>query len=110
MKKTALNPALGLRAIRYCLSEPKNFSDAIARHFARLRIWKRSDYSFPMITHAFEIEQTLAMIEQAKGQLQAAGLGYDENIQIGAMIEVPRCRADITLVCQSAGLPFYRHQ
>ncbi len=87
-EKTALNPALGLRAIRYCLSEPKIFLTQL-RAILRASAFGRVRLLVPMITHAFEIEQTLAMIEQAKGQLQAAGLSYDENIQIGAMIEVP---------------------
>ena len=87
-EKTALNPALGLRAIRYCLSEPKIFLTQL-RAILRASAFGKVRLLVPMITHAFEIEQTLAMIEQAKGQLQAAGLGYDENIQIGAMIEVP---------------------
>ena len=87
-EKTALNPALGLRAIRYCLSEPKIFLSQL-RAILRASAFGKVRLLVPMITHGFEIDQTLAMIEQAKSQLQKAGLRYDENIEIGAMIETP---------------------
>jgi phosphotransferase system enzyme I (PtsI) len=43
----------------------------------------------PMLAHAFEIDQSLAMIEQAKAQLREAGHKYDPAIEVGAMIEIP---------------------
>ena len=42
-----------------------------------------------MLAHAFEIDQTLAMIEQAKAQLRAENLKYDPGVEVGAMIEIP---------------------
>src|SRR5471032_1120752 len=42
-----------------------------------------------MLAHAFEIDQTLAIIEQAKQQLRDEGIAFDENIKTGAMIEIP---------------------
>jgi phosphotransferase system enzyme I (PtsI) len=85
---TALNPALGLRAIRYCLSEPQLFLTQLrailrASAFGKLRIL------IPMLAHAFEIDQSLAMIEQAKAQLREANIKYDANVDVGAMIEIP---------------------
>lgn len=87
-EQTALNPALGLRAIRYCLSEPKLFLTQL-RAILRASAFGMVRIMIPMITHAYEIEQTLAMVEQAKSQLDKAGLRYDKNIEIGAMIETP---------------------
>jgi len=85
---TALNPALGLRAIRYCLAEPQLFLAQLrailrASHYGKVRIL------IPMLAHAFEIDQALAMIEQAKGQLREAGIPYDTAVEVGAMIEIP---------------------
>jgi phosphotransferase system enzyme I (PtsI) len=85
---TALNPALGLRAIRYCLAEPQMFLTQLrailrASSFGKVRIL------IPMLAHAFEIDQSLAMIGQAKAQLREQGIKFDESIEVGAMIEIP---------------------
>jgi phosphotransferase system enzyme I (PtsI) len=82
------NPALGLRAIRYCLSEPQFFLVQLrailrASHYGKVRLL------IPMLAHAFEIEQSLMMIEQAKLQLRASRTKFDENIEVGGMIEIP---------------------
>ncbi len=83
-----MNPALGLRAIRWCLSEPQMF-------LTQLRAILRASASgpvrilIPMLAHTSEIDQTLDLIDEAKRQCDAAGLPYDTAIKIGAMIEVP---------------------
>ncbi|RJG03025.1 phosphoenolpyruvate--protein phosphotransferase [Noviherbaspirillum sedimenti] len=87
-EQTALNPALGLRAIRYCLAEPQIFLMQL-RAILRASAHGPVKILVPMLAHAFEIEQTLAMIEQAKQQLRDAGKKFDANIQVGAMIEIP---------------------
>eukprot|EP01034_Spumella_vulgaris_P028722 gene28722-35633_t len=66
---TALNPALGLRAIRYCLAEPQIFLSQL-RAILRASAFGKVRILIPMLAHAFEIDQSLAMIEQAKGQLR----------------------------------------
>jgi phosphotransferase system enzyme I (PtsI) len=83
-----LNPALGLRAIRYCLKEPQIFLTQL-RAILRASAFGTVHILIPMIAHAFEIEQSLAMIEQAKLELSASGIAYDKSIPIGAMIEIP---------------------
>jgi phosphoenolpyruvate-protein phosphotransferase (PTS system enzyme I) len=85
---TALNPALGLRAIRFCLAEPQMFL-AQLRAILRASAYGPIKLLIPMLAHAFEIDQTLAMIEQAKGQLRDANKKFDPLIPIGAMIEIP---------------------
>ena len=82
------NPALGLRAIRYCLTEPHLFLAQLrailrASHYGKVRLL------VPMLAHVVEIEQTRALIETAKGQLREARVKFDEGIEIGGMIEIP---------------------
>ncbi|MGZ8289905.1 MAG: phosphoenolpyruvate--protein phosphotransferase [Telluria sp.] len=84
----ALNPALGLRAIRYCLAEPQLFLTQL-RAILRASAYGKVRILIPMLAHAFEIDQSLAMIEQAKAQLREAGHKYDAAVQVGAMIEIP---------------------
>ncbi len=85
---TALNPALGLRAIRYCLAEPALFLTQL-RAILRASAYGKVRMLIPMLAHAFEIDQSLAMIEQAKAQLREAGQKFDASIDVGAMIEIP---------------------
>jgi len=85
---TALNPALGLRAIRYCLSEPQLFLTQL-RAILRASAYGKVRILIPMLAHAFEIDQSLAMIEQAKAQLREANIKYDAGVDVGAMIEIP---------------------
>jgi len=82
------NPALGLRAIRYCLAEPQLFLAQLrailrASKFGRVRIL------LPMLAHAHEIDQSLNMVKQAKQQLDDQRVDYDKSVEIGGMIEVP---------------------
>lgn len=86
--QTALNPALGLRAIRYCLAEPQMFLTQL-RAILRASAFGKVRILIPMLAHAFEIDQTLNMIEQAKAQLRAENIKFDEGIEVGAMIEIP---------------------
>ncbi|MDF3009673.1 MAG: phosphoenolpyruvate-protein phosphotransferase [Burkholderiales bacterium] len=82
------NPAMGLRAIRFCLSEPQMFLTQLrailrASHHGPVRIL------LPMLAHAHEIEQTLTLMRQAKQHLDERGQPYDAGIQVGGMIEIP---------------------
>ena len=82
------NPALGLRSIRLSLAEPKTFQ---AQLRAILRVSKLGKVKIlvPMLSHAFQIDQTLAAVEQAKSSLRGEKIAFDENIEVGGMIEVP---------------------
>ncbi|HCE07219.1 MAG TPA: phosphoenolpyruvate--protein phosphotransferase [Oxalobacteraceae bacterium] len=95
-EQTALNPALGLRAIRYCLAEPQVFL-AQLRAILRASAYGPIKLLIPMLAHAFEIDQTLAMIEQAKSQLREAGKKFDPLIPVGAMIEIPAAALTLPL-------------
>jgi phosphotransferase system enzyme I (PtsI) len=87
-EETSLNPALGLRAIRYCLAEPQMFLVQL-RAILRASAYGPVKLLIPMLAHGFEIDQTLALIEQAKAQLREANKKFDPLIPVGAMIEVP---------------------
>ena len=95
-EQTALNPALGLRAIRYCLAEPQMFL-AQLRAILRASAFGPIKLLIPMLAHAFEIDQSLAMIAQAKAQLTDSRKNFDPAIQIGAMIEIPAAALTLPL-------------
>jgi phosphotransferase system enzyme I (PtsI) len=82
------NPALGLRAIRFCLAEPQMFLTQL-RAILRASRHGKIRLLIPMLAHAHEIEQTLAAVRQAREMLDEQRIPYDRRIEIGGMIEVP---------------------
>jgi len=82
------NPALGLRAIRFCLAEPQMFLVQL-RAILRASIHGKIRILVPMLAHVHEIEQAVAAIAQAKEQLDDVGVHYDPGIKVGGMIEIP---------------------
>jgi len=88
LSRVAPNPALGLRAVRFCLAEPKLFLTQLrailrASHYGRVRIL------IPMLASVAEIDATLATIAQAKESLREQGEPFDEAVPVGGMIEIP---------------------
>ncbi|HXX83679.1 MAG TPA: phosphoenolpyruvate--protein phosphotransferase [Casimicrobiaceae bacterium] len=88
LSRVAPNPALGLRAVRFCLAEPRLFHTQLrailrASHYGDVKIL------IPMIVSAVEVDQTLAMVAQAKESLREQGLPFDAGIEVGGMIEIP---------------------
>ncbi len=82
------NPALGLRAIRYCMAEPHIFHTQLrailrASHYGTIRLL------IPMLAHAHEVEHTLAAVARAKESLAAEGVRFDPQLRVGGMVEVP---------------------
>ncbi|UCV07856.1 phosphoenolpyruvate--protein phosphotransferase [Dechloromonas denitrificans] len=90
------NPALGRRAIRLSLAEPQMFQTQLR---AILRASKHGPIKLliPMLAHAHEIDQTLAALEQAKSSLRGEKISFDENIEVGGMIEIPAAALAIGL-------------
>ncbi|MSP86851.1 MAG: phosphoenolpyruvate--protein phosphotransferase [Methylotenera sp.] len=85
---TCANPALGLRAIRYCLSEPQIFHTQLrallrASHFGNIKIL------VPMLSTLSELRQTKLLLERAKMSLRKQNIAFNENIALGGMIEIP---------------------
>jgi phosphotransferase system enzyme I (PtsI) len=82
-----LNPALGLRAIRWSLADPAMFLTQL-RAILRAAAYGQVHLLIPMLVHAREIRQTMALIDHARVQLDNRGVAYGP-VQIGAMIEIP---------------------
>jgi phosphoenolpyruvate-protein phosphotransferase (PTS system enzyme I) len=83
----ALNPALGLRAIRWSLSEPGMFRQQL-RAILRASAYGKVKVLIPMVAHLSEVRMTLEALGRARQQLSEAGRFYT-NVELGAMIEVP---------------------
>jgi phosphotransferase system enzyme I (PtsI) len=84
----ATNPALGLRAIRYCLAHPEMFATQL-RAILRASAHGHVRLLLPMVTHMHEVTAALAAIESARRELDASGHAYAERLEVGAMVEVP---------------------
>jgi phosphoenolpyruvate-protein phosphotransferase (PTS system enzyme I) len=83
----ALNPALGLRAIRWSLSEPGMFRQQL-RAILRASVFGKVRILVPMVAQMGEVRATLEALARARQQLDDAGRAYSK-VDIGAMIEVP---------------------
>jgi phosphoenolpyruvate-protein phosphotransferase (PTS system enzyme I) len=88
MNDTSVNPALGLRAIRLCIAEPQIFITQLralyrASHYGKIKIL------LPMLASLTELDQALTLIGAARGSLRVDDIPFDQETQIGGMIEVP---------------------
>ena len=90
-----LNPALGLRAIRWSLADPEMFLTQL-RAILRAAALGQVNLLVPMLAHASEIHQTLALVKQAQFDLDARGVAYG-NVRLGAMIEIPAAALSLKL-------------
>ena len=82
------NPALGNRALRICLNRPEIFRTQL-RALYRASAYGRLGIMFPMVTSVWEVREARKMCEQVKAELRDEGIPYDENVQVGIMIETP---------------------
>jgi len=88
VRETAhLNPALGLRAIRWSLADPAMFLTQL-RAILRAAVHGQVHLLIPMLAHGKEIRQTLALLARARAQLDGQGVAYGP-LKVGAMIEIP---------------------
>ncbi|MEY4494983.1 MAG: hypothetical protein RL744_47 [Pseudomonadota bacterium] len=87
LSETGTSP-LGLRAIRWSLTEPEIFLTQL-RAILRASAHGQARIMIPMLAHVKEIDETLRLIEKAKQQLHQRGQAFNPNIQVGAMIEIP---------------------
>ena len=84
----AVNPALGLRAVRYCLSRPDLFATQL-RALLRASVFGKLRILIPMLSHMHELLAVREAIESAKKELDQAGRKYSDDIELGAMVEIP---------------------
>ncbi|MCJ2166142.1 MULTISPECIES: phosphoenolpyruvate--protein phosphotransferase [unclassified Pseudodesulfovibrio] len=82
------NPAMGLRAIRFCLKNPQLFKTQL-RAILRASAYGNVSLMFPMISGVKEIRQAKAWLAQAKAELRREGVAYDPDMPVGTMIELP---------------------
>ena len=82
------NPALGLRAIRYCLNKRDVFIPQL-RAILRAAVYGRVRILLPMISSFEEITQAKALLDEAAQSLEKDGLAYNREVELGIMIEVP---------------------
>lgn len=82
------NPFMGYRAVRYCLANPEQFRIQLT---ALLRASAFGDIKImiPMITTVDELRQAKALVEECKADLDARGIAYDKDIEVGVMMETP---------------------
>jgi len=84
----ATNPALGQRAIRYCLARPDLFATQL-RAILRAAAHGPVNILLPMVAHAHEIEATRAALAAARDALAARGARYADDVPLGIMVEIP---------------------
>lgn len=82
------NPALGYRAIRICLTRPEIFRTQL-RALYRASVYGNLGIMFPMITSVSEVQEILGICQSVREELQAEGIVYADNVELGIMIETP---------------------
>lgn len=83
-----MNPFLGLRAIRLCFTKPDMFKTQL-RAILRASAFGKTRVMFPMVGNVDEVRQAKALLEECKKELDAKGVDYDHNLEVGVMIEIP---------------------
>jgi len=97
--KAAMTPALGLRAIRLCLSEPSLFKPQL-RAILRAAVHGDVQMMIPMLSSLPELEQSLSLIREVCTELEREGAAFNPNVPIGGMIEVPAAAIAADLFAQ----------
>jgi phosphotransferase system enzyme I (PtsI) len=95
------NPLLGWRAIRFCLAHPEMFKTQL-RAILRASTEGNARIMFPMISGIEELEQALALLEEAKAECRKRGQDFAEKIDVGAMIEVPAAAMTADILAKRA--------
>ncbi len=94
-QETHLNPALGLRAIRWSLADPPMFLTQL-RAILRAAAHGQVNLLVPMLAHSAEIRQTMSLIDHARATLDNKGVPYGP-VKLGAMIEIPAAALTLKL-------------
>ena len=82
------NPAMGMRALRICLTRPEIFKTQLRALF-RASAYGKLGIMFPMVTSVWEVREAKKLCEEVKRDLKHEGIPYSEDVQIGIMIETP---------------------
>ncbi len=82
------NPALGMRALRICLTRPEIFRTQL-RALYRASAFGKLGIMFPMVTSVWEVREAKRICEEVRRELKAEGVPYSEDVKLGIMIETP---------------------
>ncbi|NLU10470.1 MAG: phosphoenolpyruvate--protein phosphotransferase [Tepidanaerobacter acetatoxydans] len=83
-----LNPFLGWRAIRMCLDRPSILKTQL-RAILRASAYGNAKIMYPMVSGTEEVRRANAILNEAKQELKAEGIPFDENLEVGIMVEIP---------------------
>ena len=97
-----MNPAMGLRAIRFCLKEKEIFK-AQLRAILRASMYGKVRMMFPMISGVGELREAMAVVEEVRGELRRRRIPYDREMPIGIMIEIPAAAIVSDLLAREVG-------
>jgi phosphotransferase system enzyme I (PtsI) len=95
------NPLLGWRAIRMCLAMPDMFKTQL-RAILRASVHGKAQIMFPMISGVEELEQALALLEEAKAECRQKKQRFAEGIEVGTMIEIPSAALTAGILAQKS--------
>ena len=96
-----MNPAMGLRAIRFCLKEKEIFKPQL-RAILRASTYGKVRMMFPMISGVGELREAMTVVEEVRGELRRRRIPYDKEMPIGIMIEIPSAAIVADLLAQEA--------
>ncbi|MFA6078624.1 MAG: phosphoenolpyruvate--protein phosphotransferase [Candidatus Omnitrophota bacterium] len=96
-----MNPFLGWRAIRFCLARPDVFKTQL-RAILRASLYGNLKVMYPMISGIEELRQANAILEDVKASLRKESVAFDEDIEVGAMIEVPSAALTSDILAREA--------
>ena len=82
------NPAMGMRAIRICLTRPNLFKTQL-RALCRASAFGKIAIMFPMIISVWEVQQCKKILDEVRQELDAKGIAYDKDMEVGIMVETP---------------------
>ena len=97
-----MNPAMGLRAIRFCLKEKEIFKPQL-RAILRASTYGKVRLMFPMISGVGELREAMAVVEEVQGDLRRRRIPYDKEMPIGIMIEIPAAAIVADLLARETG-------
>ncbi|MBN1383887.1 MAG: phosphoenolpyruvate--protein phosphotransferase [Elusimicrobia bacterium] len=95
------NPFLGLRAIRLCLKHPEMFKKQL-RAILRASAFGNVKLMYPMISGVDELRAANAVLSEVKQELKSKSIQFDENIEVGIMIEIPSAALTVDVLAKEA--------
>ena len=101
------NPAMGCRAIRYCLKN-KNLFKRQLRAICRASAYGNISVMFPMIVSPDELKESRLILQEVQNELKEENISFDENMKVGIMIETPAAAVICDMFCDKCD--FYRNE